>query len=107
MGIHIVFDFAAWMSAWAVGRFVRSRYFRGEAVRTPLSDPGYFIALGTGAIAGALLFGSLNMSFAGFWQIGHSIAGAIAGGTAGVEIFKLARGIRGSTGGQFVAILPE
>jgi|SRR6185295_4521527 prolipoprotein diacylglyceryltransferase len=99
-----MFDVAAWLSAWLIGRSVAARYF-ADAVRSPLRDPGYFIALGVGAIAGALLFGSLNLTLAGFWQVGHSIAGAVAGGIVGVELFKLATGIRGSTGGQFVAPL--
>jgi prolipoprotein diacylglyceryltransferase len=103
MGIHFVFDVLAWMSALVVGRFVARHYF--TEARTPLRDPGYFIALGVGAIAGALLFGSFNLSLAGFWQIGHSIAGAVAGGIVGVEIFKHITGVRGSTGGQFVAPL--
>jgi prolipoprotein diacylglyceryltransferase len=105
MLIHFVFDIAAWISAWFIGREVTRRYVRDRDVRTPFRDPGYFIALGIGAIAGALLFGSLNMTLAGFWQIGHSIAGAVAGGIVAVEIFKLATGIKGSTGGQFVAPL--
>src|SRR6185295_16481853 len=99
-----MFDVAAWLSAWLIGRSVAARYF-ADAVRSPLRDPGYFIALGSGAIAGALLFGSLNLTLAGFWQIGHSIAGAVAGGIIAVELFKLATGVRGSTGGQFVAPL--
>jgi len=104
MWIHLLFDMAAWISAWAIGRTVSQRYFAASA-RTPLRDPGYFIALGIGAIAGALLFGSLNMNLAGFWQLGHSIAGAVAGGIVGVEIYKPLAGIKGSTGGQFVAPL--
>jgi phosphatidylglycerol:prolipoprotein diacylglycerol transferase len=105
MGVHLIFDVAAWLSAWAMGSYVARRYRRAEGMRTPLSDPGYFVALGLGAIAGALLLGSLNMRLAGFWQVGHSIAGAVAGGIVGVELFKRARGIRGSTGCQFVAPL--
>jgi phosphatidylglycerol:prolipoprotein diacylglycerol transferase len=104
MGVHFAFDMAAWLSAWLIGRFVARRYFAG-AVRTPFGDPCYFIALGLGAIAGALAFGSLNMSLAGFTQIGHSIAGAVAGGIVGVELYKRIAGIKGSTGGQFVASL--
>ena len=104
MAVHFAFDIAAWLSAWAIGRFVSRRYFAGTA-RTPFADPYYFIALGLGAIAGALLFGSLNMNLAGIWQIGHSIAGAVAGGIVGVELYKLFAGIKGSTGGQFVASL--
>jgi prolipoprotein diacylglyceryltransferase len=104
MWVHLLFDMAAWISAWAIGRAVSRRFF-ATGTRTPLRDPGYFIALGIGAIAGALLFGSLNMNLAGFWQLGHSIAGAVAGGIVGVEIYKPIAGIRGSTGGQFVAPL--
>ena len=104
MAVHFAFDIAAWISAWAIGRFVSRRYFVGT-VRTPFGDPYYFIALGLGAILGALLFGSLNMTLAGIWQIGHSIAGAVAGGIVGVELYKFFAGIKGSTGGQFVASL--
>jgi phosphatidylglycerol:prolipoprotein diacylglycerol transferase len=105
MIVHTIFDIAAWISAWLIGRAVSRRFFPGGETRTPLRDPGYFTALGMGAIAGALAFGSLNMRLAGFWQICHSIAGAVAGGIVGVEAFKFAHGIRGSTGGQFVAPL--
>ena len=105
MFIHTLFDFAAWISAWLIGRHVSHRFFRPGDIRTPMRDPGYFIALGIGAVAGALVFGSLNMTLAGFWQIGHSIAGAVAGGIVGVELFKFANGIKGSTGGPFVAPL--
>jgi phosphatidylglycerol---prolipoprotein diacylglyceryl transferase len=105
MIIHTIFDFAAWIAAWAMSVFVARRHYLDAAPRTPIRDPGYFIALGLGAIAGALLFGSFNMTLAGMWQIGHSIAGAVAGGIVAVEIFKWRTGIRGSTGGQFVAPL--
>lgn len=104
MWMHLLFDVAAWISAWAIGSAVSRRYF-AASTRTPLRNPGYFIALGLGAIAGALLFGSLNMNLAGFWQLGHSIAGAVAGGIVGVELYKPFAGVRGSTGGQFVAPL--
>jgi phosphatidylglycerol:prolipoprotein diacylglycerol transferase len=104
MEVHFAFDVAAWISAWAIGRFATRRYFAGAA-RTPFRDPTYFIVLGLGAIAGALLFGSLNMSLAGMLQVGHSIAGAVAGGIVAVEIYKRFAGITGSTGGQFVASL--
>ena len=105
MLIHTVFDVLAWIGAALVAWFVSRRGWLGRRPRTPLRDPGYFIALGTGAIAGALLFGSLNMGLAGHWALGHSIAGAIAGGVIAVEAFKLIFGIRGSTGAQFVAPL--
>lgn len=105
MLIHTCFDLLAWASAALMGWFVARRGWLGARPRTPMRDPGYFIALGLGAIAGALAFGSLNMGLAGHWVLGHSIAGAIAGGVVSVEIFKLVFGIRGSTGAQFVAPL--
>jgi phosphatidylglycerol---prolipoprotein diacylglyceryl transferase len=105
MLIHTVFDLAAWLSAWLMARFVARRGWLDGATRTPMRDPAYFIALGLGALAGAYLFGSANMMFAHMWTLGHSIAGAIAGGIIAVELYKLAAGIRQSTGGQFVAPL--
>lgn len=105
MLVHTVFDFAAWIAAWLMARFVTSRHYLDGVQRTPIRDPGYFIALGLGAIAGAFFFGSANMALAHLWQFGHSIAGAIAGGIIAVELYKLANGIRESTGGQFVAPL--
>jgi len=105
MLVHSVFDLLAWLSAFLMARFVGRMEWISQT-RTPLRDPAYFIALSLGAIAGAFVFGSANIFLAGrFWQIGHSIAGAIAGGIVAVELYKLARGIRGSTGAQFVAPL--
>jgi phosphatidylglycerol---prolipoprotein diacylglyceryl transferase len=103
--VHTVFDVLAWISAALVGWLVSRTGWLGSRSRTPLRDPGYFVALGLGAIVGALLFGTLNMGLAGHWALGHSIAGAIAGGVIAVEVFKLIYGIRGSTGAQFVAPL--
>jgi phosphatidylglycerol:prolipoprotein diacylglycerol transferase len=103
--IHTIFDVLAWISGAAIGIAVSRAGWLGAGTRSPLSDPPYFIALGIGAIAGALLFGSLNLRMAGQLVIGHSIAGAIAGGIVSIELFKLATGVRGSTGLQFVAPL--
>ncbi len=107
MFVHTIFDVLAWLSGGAMAWFVaRTGWLAGAVrVRSPFSDPSYFIALGLGAIAGAILFGSLNLDLAGRFVLGHSIAGAIAGGIVAVEIFKLATGVRGSTGAQFVAPL--
>jgi len=102
--IHAACDAAAWIAAFAMARFVMRRGWLGPP-RTPFRDPAYFIMLGLGAIVGALLFGSANVMTAGIWRIGHSIAGAVAGGIVAVEIYKWRAGIRGSTGGQFVAPL--
>ncbi len=107
MFVHTVFDVIAWLAGGLAAWWVSRRKWLSDRVetRSVRTHPGYFIALALGAMGGALLFGSLNMGLAGRWELGHSIAGAIAGGAAAVELFKLARGISGSTGGQFVAPL--
>ena len=107
MIIHFVFDILGWISAALTAMLVsRHRQLRAAIpVYSPLRNPQYFTALGLGAVAGALVFGSLNVGLAGRFVLAHSIAGAIAGGIVAVEIFKLASGIRESTGGQFVAPL--
>jgi hypothetical protein len=85
MLIHVVFDLIAWIAAALIGRWVAAKgWLNGVSQkRTPFSDPYYFIALGLGAIAGALVFGSANLELAGMLVPGHSIAGALVGGTAG------------------------
>src|SRR5262249_2071873 len=107
MIVHAVFDLLAWLSAALTAFFVSRRGWLDADVRirTPFRHPAYFTALGLGAIAGALAFGSLNLGLAGHFVFGHSIAGAIAGGIVAGEICKRAPGIRESTGGQFVAPL--
>jgi len=106
MLIHTIFDLSGWFSAALIGGLIgRLDLLPSNASRTPFSDPGYFIALGLGALSGAILLGSLNLNLAGTFAIGHSIAGAIVGGIVAVEIYKWANGIRGSTGAGFVAPL--
>jgi prolipoprotein diacylglyceryltransferase len=106
MLIHTIFDLSGWFTAALIGVLVgRLKLLPQSSIRTPFSDPGYFIALGLGALSGAILFGSLNLNLAGTFAIGHSIAGAIVGGVVAVEIYKGANGIRGSTGTGFVAPL--
>jgi prolipoprotein diacylglyceryltransferase len=104
--VHTAFDLLGWLTAALLGLLVgRSRLLDRSARRTPFTDPGYFIALGLGALAGAIFVGSLNLNLAGMFALGHSIAGGIAGGIIAVELYKWANGITGSTGGAFVAPL--
>lgn len=107
MLIHTIFDVLAWLSAGALGWWIGRRgWLTGFSTRPRFKDdPWYFMALALGALAGAVAFGSANMNLAGFWTLGHSIAGAIAGGVAAVELYKWLRGIRGSTGLPFVGPL--
>ncbi len=61
------------------------------------------MALALGAAPGAWMAGSLNTLNGARPALSHSIIGALVGAIVGVELYKLARGIRGSTGGVFVA----
>lgn len=107
VGIHTVFDLLAWASAGLLGWWIGRRgLLAGYSARPQLrSEPSYFIVLAAGALAGAVAFGSFNMRLAGLLPLGHSIAGAIAGGAVAVELYKWICGIRGSTGLPFVAPL--
>ena len=100
--LHHVFDLAAWLAAIAGGRWVYARR-RGAVERLARQTaPGYFLSLALGAAAGAWVLGSLNTLRAAAPTLSHSIAGALVGGIAAVEIWKWAKGVRGSTGGPFV-----
>ena len=60
------------------------------------------MALGIGAVIGAWLFGSFNSLRSLVVAPSHSIAGALAGGIVGVELWKWKQGVQQSTGGAFV-----
>lgn len=100
---HLVFDALAWATGIAVGVVLyrwRLREVTAEVAR--VADAGYFACLTAGALAGAYLSGSLTFWSDGVFALAHSIAGALVGGIVGVEIYKLVRGIRMSTGIIFV-----
>ena len=66
------------------------------------SGIGYVFALIIGAAVGGYGFGSLNLWLLGSPAIGRSIVGALGGAIACIEIYKLVRGMKGSTGIIFV-----
>lgn len=103
--LHYVGDAAAWLVAAAGGRWVyrqRRASVEGLARQT---DPSYFVTLAIGGALGAWLLGSLNTLRDTRPVLSHSIAGALAGAIVAVELWKLLRGVRGSTGGPFVVPL--
>jgi prolipoprotein diacylglyceryltransferase len=100
---HGLFEALAWGSGATLGVGV-SRWRLGEATtRLATTGPGYFIALGLGAAPGAWLAGSLNTLNGARPALSHSIIGALVGAVIGVELYKARKGIKGSTGGVFVA----
>jgi phosphatidylglycerol:prolipoprotein diacylglycerol transferase len=104
--VHPLFDLAAWACGAAVGWGLYRWRLRGAAQSLALrTGPGYFIALAAGAVLGAWLAGSLNTLRGPTSTFSHSIAGALAGAIVAVEVYKAARGIKGSTGVAFVGSL--
>jgi prolipoprotein diacylglyceryltransferase len=101
--LHILFDLLAWGAAGLLARFLYRWRLReaAEGVARKL-DFGYVAALAAGVVAGAWIFGSLNTGLAAIPHPSHSVAGALAGGIVAVELYKLARGIAGSTGAMWV-----
>ena len=98
---HYIGDLAAWSSAAALGIWQNRRWPKQTTELSRSTDPGYFLALSISALIGAWVFGSANTASVSFAP-SHSIAGALAGGIVGVEVWKIRHGIRRSTGGAFV-----
>lgn len=103
---HVAFDALAWAGATGLGvglyRWRLRERVDGAAVRL---GKGYFISLGIGAVAGGYLAGSLISLVGPAPTLSHSIAGVLAGGIVGVELYKLIAGVRGSTGSGFAGPL--
>ena len=98
---HRLFDAAAWV-AGLVGGYAVSRWrLKDNAITVP-ARTFYLIALAIGAILGAYCAGSRVDVLSGKAALSHSVAGALAGAIAAVEIYKALNGIRGSTGTVFV-----
>jgi hypothetical protein len=100
---HALFDVLAWTGGAGLGLALFRWRLRGTAERIAGQvGPGYYAALAGGAIASAWLVGSANTLQGPSPTLSHSIAGALVGAIVGVEVYKLARGVRGSTGTLFV-----
>ncbi|WP_119420769.1 prolipoprotein diacylglyceryl transferase [Desertibaculum subflavum] len=104
MLIHTLFDALAWAMAALAALWVRRRHGAAFARIGLTERPGYWISGLAGLGLGASAVAALNNGLAGLLPIGHSVAGALAGGILAVEAYKAAQGIRGSTGG--ILVLP-
>jgi phosphatidylglycerol:prolipoprotein diacylglycerol transferase len=100
---HLIFDLLAWTMGMA-GGFALYRWRLRATTAAIAREVGglYFPVLVAGAAIGAWLSGSLNTMRAAEPVLSHSVAGALAGGIVAVELYKAARGIKGSTGAVFV-----
>ncbi len=102
---HYLGDLGAWMAAALMARWQYRRWPDEAQQLARRTEPSYFVTLALTGIFGAWLAGTLNPTEAGRIVPSHSIAGALAGAILGVELWKWRHGVRGSTGGAFVAPL--
>jgi prolipoprotein diacylglyceryltransferase len=100
--LHYLGDFAAWAMAFLGARWVFRHRQKNVETFAHQTAPSYFLCLALGAAAGAWLLGSINTLRDTRPVISHSIAGALVGAIVAVELWKLAKGLRASTGGVFV-----
>ncbi|MBJ7412097.1 MAG: prolipoprotein diacylglyceryl transferase [Phenylobacterium sp.] len=100
---HTAVDLAAWGAGLALSVVLYRWRLKGvtEQVAGKVGG-GYFAALAAGAVPGAWLAGSMNSLAGADPALSHSVVGALIGAIVGVEVYKAARGIKGSTGGVFV-----
>ncbi len=99
IGPHVLFDVLAWLAALYTAWLLFHWRFR-ERIESiaERAGTGYFVALTTGGLAGAFGFGTLNSVLSGQAGVGRSILGGLFGAILLIELYKLVRGIRGSTG---------
>ena len=102
MVIHIGFDLLASLCSMVMTVFVYRWRLSSAMAKIEQAGLGYAAALLMGAALGGYGFGTLNLWLSHMPGIGRSIVGALAGGIAGIEIYKYLRGIKGSTGIIFV-----
>jgi prolipoprotein diacylglyceryltransferase len=102
MPIHLAFDLLAATAALAMTVFVHGWRLRAAGQKIETAGPLYAVALVAGAALGGFGAGTLNLWLLGEGGVGRSILGALAGAILAVELYKRARGIRGSTGLIFV-----
>ncbi|MBC8037276.1 MAG: prolipoprotein diacylglyceryl transferase [Rhizobiales bacterium] len=102
VAVHSLFDVLAGLAAIAVTLAVYRWRLHDNVQKIEKAGLGYGLALVAGAVIGGYGAGSLNLWLTGVPGYGRSIVGALAGAIAAVELFKWARGLRGSTGLIFV-----
>lgn len=90
------------MSAMAATYAAYRWRLQGAAQSIERAGRGYAVALIVGAAIGGFGFGTFNLWLSGDTGIARSILGALAGAILTIELFKRARGLKGSTGLIFV-----
>lgn len=99
---HSFFDLLASLCSMGMTVFIYRWRLSAAMAKIEHAGFGYAVALLLGAAIGGYGFGTLNLWLTDIAGFGRSIVGALAGGIAGIEIYKSQRGIKGSTGIVFV-----
>lgn len=102
VSVHLVFDLLASATAVTVTWLVYRWRLCDRVGLIERAGPGYAAALLIGAAVGGYGLGTANLFLSGQPGVGRSIIGALLGAIVAIEGFKLARGLRGSTGLIFV-----
>ena len=100
--VHTVFDLVAALAATGMTLVVYRWRLSAAAAKIESAGLGYALALIAGAVIGGFGAGTLNLWLSGLAGAGRSIVGALGGAIACVELYKLKKGITGSTGLIFV-----
>ncbi|MBI3982040.1 MAG: prolipoprotein diacylglyceryl transferase [Gemmatimonadetes bacterium] len=100
--IHTGFDILAALVAFGTSWAAYRRRLADAGRILIQAGPGYPFTLLIGAAVGGFALGTINLTLSDQPGIGRSILGALLGGIVAVEVYKLTRGIRGSTGLIFV-----
>lgn len=103
--VHLGFDVLAAVSSLVVTWLVFQWRLTDRVRLIEQAGMGYAVAILAGAALGGYALGSLNLVLSGRSGIGRSIIGALIGAIVAIELLKLAKGIRGSTGLIFVPAL--
>lgn len=99
IGRHVLFDVFAWLAALITAWFMFHWRFREQVESiSQKAGSGYFVALTVGGLAGAYGFGTLNSVLSGQPGVGRSLLGGLCGAILLIELYKLNKGIRVSTG---------
>jgi len=102
VNIHAWFDVGAAATAAIVTTACFFWRLRDATARVEHAGAGYAVAVVFGAALGGYAAGTANLWLSGQPEVARSVLGALAGAIMAVEVFKRARGIRGSTGIVFV-----